>query len=354
MTLEVQQATFVGTGQEWLVETVVSQAERHIHPRAIRLVDRVAVQAAGVNEVVQRALLHFVELADSFNTTLLFQPLEYQTGQVPGQGRRGVVHRAVIGRDLVVEHGRAQGTGMTQQVFANDVHDNAARADVFLRAGVDHAEARNIDWARENVRRHVGHQRNVASFRDPTEFQAANGFVRCVVYVGRVFGQRPFVLARNGEVVVGLGGGGNIDVTETRRFFDGFLRPDTGVDIVGGAAFRQQVQGNLSELLAGATLQEQHFIVRGDIQQITQILLGLGGNGHELITAMAHFHDRQTFAVPVEEFTLGALQDGFGKRRRTGTEVIGSLAHIQSRSDLVVSRIYTGRSPFTWLSSDQL
>jgi hypothetical protein len=43
--------------------------------------------------------------------------------------------------------------------------------------------------------------------------------------------------------------------------------------------------------------------------------------------------------VPVEEFTLGALQDSFGKRRRTGTEVIGSLAHIQSRSDLVVSRI---------------
>ncbi|AHZ68799.1 phosphoserine aminotransferase [Pseudomonas mandelii JR-1] len=51
---------------------------------------------------------------------------------------------------------------------------------------------------------------------------------------------------------------------------------------------------------------------------------------------MAHLHDRQALAVPIKEFTLGALQDSFGKCRRTGTEVIGSLAHIQSRSDLVV------------------
>ena len=39
--------------------------------------------------------------------------------------------------------------------------------------------------------------------------------------------------------------------------------------------------------------------------------------------------------MPVEEFTLRALQDCFRKRRGTGTEVIGSLAHIQSHSDLV-------------------
>ncbi|MCP1505516.1 hypothetical protein J2Y83_001489 [Pseudomonas marginalis] len=39
--------------------------------------------------------------------------------------------------------------------------------------------------------------------------------------------------------------------------------------------------------------------------------------------------------MPIEEFTLRALQDCFRKRRGTGTEVIGSLAHIQSHSDLV-------------------
>ncbi|AZF09895.1 hypothetical protein C4J93_1683 [Pseudomonas sp. R2-37-08W] len=40
--------------------------------------------------------------------------------------------------------------------------------------------------------------------------------------------------------------------------------------------------------------------------------------------------------MPVEEFSLRALQDCFRKRRGTGTEVIGSLAHIQSHSGLVV------------------
>ncbi|SUD30145.1 Uncharacterised protein [Pseudomonas fluorescens] len=41
--------------------------------------------------------------------------------------------------------------------------------------------------------------------------------------------------------------------------------------------------------------------------------------------------------MPVEEFTLRTLQDCFRKCRGTSTEVIGSLAHIQSRSDLVVT-----------------
>jgi|UPI00031C08BE hypothetical protein len=45
---------------------------------------------------------------------------------------------------------------------------------------------------------------------------------------------------------------------------------------------------------------------------------------------MAHFHHGEAFSMPVEEFTLRALQDCFRKRRGTGTEVIGSLAHIQS------------------------
>jgi hypothetical protein len=46
---------------------------------------------------------------------------------------------------------------------------------------------------------------------------------------------------------------------------------------------------------------------------------------------MTHFHDRQAFAVPVEEFCLGAQQNGFRKRGWAGAEVKGSLAHIHSR-----------------------
>src|SRR5690606_2317461 len=145
------------------------------------------------------------------DAALLLEPLENQPGQVPGEGCRGVVHRAVVGGDLVVEHGRATGTGATQQVFAHDHHHQAARADVLLRTRIDQAVFRHIDGARQNVRRHVHYQRYVAHFRHPVELQAAYGLVAGVVQVGGVLGQLPLVLPGNGEVVVGLGAGGDID-----------------------------------------------------------------------------------------------------------------------------------------------
>jgi len=89
--------------------------------------------------------------------------------------------------------------------------------------------------------------------------------------VGRLLRQLPLVLPRDGEIVVALGAGGHIDVTETLSFLDGLLRPDAGVDIVGHTVFRQKVQRNLGELLAGAALQEQHLVVRRNGQQVAQI-----------------------------------------------------------------------------------
>ncbi|MNF88173.1 hypothetical protein D3C84_706600 [compost metagenome] len=161
--------------------------------------------------------------------------------------------------------------------------------------------------------------------------------------VGGIFRQLPVVLPGNREVVVGLGAGGNVDVAVATGLLDALLRPDAGVDIVGDAVFRQQIERNLGELLAGAALQKQHFIVGGNAEQIAQILFGLCRNGHVVIAAVAHLHHRQALAVPVEEFRLGALQNSFGKRGRAGAEIIGSLAHIHSRSN--VGRLTTAGQP---------
>ncbi|MNO92653.1 hypothetical protein D3C76_842340 [compost metagenome] len=168
--------------------------------------------------------------------------------------------------------------------------------------------------------------------RNPVEFQAADGLVGRVVQVGGARGQVPLVLTGNGEVVVLGRTGDHVDVAETASLFDGLLRPDAGFHVVRHAALGQQVQRDLGELLAGAALQEQHLVVGGDGQQVTQVLLGLLGDGDVLIAAVAHFHDRQATALPVEHFGLGALQYSGGQRRGTGAEVIGSLAHIKSRS----------------------
>jgi len=254
MPFEVQQATRVGAGQERLVQTLIGQTERNVHPRTRIDGDRVGVEIAGIDGTVEHVLLGAVALLHRLDAALLLQPLEDQPREIPGKGCRRVVHRAVIRRDLVVEHGRASGTRMAEQVFTNDDDHQPGWPDVLLRSGVDQAELRDVDGPRQNVRRHVDDQRRIAEIRNPIELQAADGLVARVVQVRRVLAQLPVVLPRNGEVIERFGAGRHVDVTETTRLFDRLARPDARIDVVGNAIFRQQVQRNLGKLLAGAPL----------------------------------------------------------------------------------------------------
>ena len=218
--------------------------------------------------------------------------------------------------------------GLAQQVVANDDHGQAAGANIFLRTGVKQAEARDIQRARQDVGRHIRHQGPVAHLWNPAELHAADGLVGRVMHVGGIVRQLPLVLAGDGEVIVGLGRGGNIDVAVAGRLLNSLARPDASVDVVGAAVLTEQVQRNLGELLAGAALQEQHLVVRGDAQQVAQVLLGLLGDADELVAAVAHFHDRQTLAVPVRQLVPGCLQYCFRQGCRSRTEIEQSLAHL--------------------------
>src|SRR5690606_16683521 len=120
--------------------------------------------------------------------------------QVPGVGGRCVVHGAVVGGGLVVEHGRADGAGAADQVLADDGHHQTGRADVLLGAGIDHAELRHVHRTGQDVGGHVHHQRHVAHLGHPVELHATDGFVAAVVQVGGILRQLPVVLARDGEV----------------------------------------------------------------------------------------------------------------------------------------------------------
>ncbi len=91
--------------------------------------------------------------------------------------------------------------------------------------------------------------------------------------------------------------------------------------VIGALAWGGEVERDQGLLGGGTTGQEQHRIVFGDIEQATQVGLGLGGHGHEFRTAMAHFHDRGTGTVPVQHFRLRLAQDRFRQGRRAGTEV---------------------------------
>ena len=57
-------------------------------------------------------------------------------------------------------------------------------------------------------------------------------------------------------------------------------------------------------------------------QQLAQVRLGLGGDGHELLAPVAHLRHAHAAALPVQHLFLGLTQHGLGQHGRTGTEVI--------------------------------
>ena len=77
-------------------------------------------------------------------------------------------------------------------------------------------------------------------------------------------------------------------------------------------------------MLGCAALQEEHAVVWRNPHQLAQILLGLGGQAHEVAASMADLHDRGTRAAPLEHFIAGLDQDLFRQRRRASTEIVST------------------------------
>ncbi len=162
-----------------------------------------------------------VKLGHGFDTALRFQPLEHQSGQIPGEARWGVEHGAVVCCHLVIKHGRTTAAGTAEHVITYNHHHQTAGADILLCTGIDHAELADINRTRQDIGRHVGNQGNIAVLRNPVELQAANGFVGAVMQVGGILAQLPVVLTGNGKIVLFLGAGSDVDVAETTGFING-------------------------------------------------------------------------------------------------------------------------------------
>ncbi len=213
---------------------------------------------------------------------------------------------------LVVEHGRRACDDLADQVVAHDDDGEAGRADVLLRAGVDHAEFRHVDRARQDGRRHVGHQRHAAGVGGPENLHAADGLVGRVVHVGGVGIELPLILCRRVAEVLVFARRHHVHRAVALGFLDRLLRPLAGVEVIGAGFAAQQVHRHHGELRRRAALQEQHLVVGGDAHQLAQIGLGLGGDAHEFLAAMAHFHHRHAAAVPVDHLGLHLLQHFLG------------------------------------------
>ena len=289
VALERHQALGLGVGQEAVVQFGLGQGEGDVHPGPRLRVHRVGVEAGGVDGLVEQFRLALVDHRHGVEPAHVLEPLEDQARQVPGIGGRGVVHGPLLGVDLVVEHGRGPGDRLADEVLADYDQGQAGGAYVLLGPGIDEPVAGDLDGTREQGGGHVRHQGLVADLRDIGELHALDGLVGGVVDEGGIRGQLEVRLGRDPGEAARLGGGGDVHGAIALGLADGLLGPGAGVDVVGPVTAAQQVHRDHGELGRGPALEEQDLVVVGDVEDLAQVGLGLGGDGHEVLAAVAHF-----------------------------------------------------------------
>src|SRR6266571_7318435 len=192
MTFQLDHPPGRGAFQKIVVQFRILERERYVHARAILFRHRVAEEGTGIEKIVKQLRLLDVPLLDLGDAAELLQPLEYQPGDVDRVAGRRVAHRVGLGLELVVHDARRAFGGAPDQVLAHDHDRQAGRTDVLLRAGVDQAEFRYVDRPRQEMRGGVDDQGDVFYIDHFMKFDAADGLVRAVVEIGRVFSYGEF------------------------------------------------------------------------------------------------------------------------------------------------------------------
>ena len=92
MPFQLYQAICLGTFQKGIIQSLIFKKERYIHKRATGFIDRITKKVATIDKVVEQRCLRRIFLSDRFKTTLIQQPLEYQTGDIDAVSRRRIQH----------------------------------------------------------------------------------------------------------------------------------------------------------------------------------------------------------------------------------------------------------------------
>jgi len=120
--------------------------------------------------------------------------------------------------------------------------------------------------------------------------------------IGGLWIELPLIKRRDGGEVAVLTASREVDFAITLGLTDSLLGPGAGVNVIRLALAAQQIHGHHRELLSSATLQEQHLVIGGNLQQVAQVLFGLLGHRNEFFAAVTHLHDGHAAAMPIEQF----------------------------------------------------
>mmetsp|Transcript_133176 Transcript_133176/g.284699 ORF Transcript_133176/g.284699 Transcript_133176/m.284699 type:complete len:203 (-) Transcript_133176:27-635(-) len=180
----------------------------------------------------------------------------------------------------------------------------------------------DVDGLRAEVRGHVRHQGHIADLRRLAELHTVHRLIGAVVDIGRFRIQLPLLHCRDrGELgllrVANLLRGAVLCALLVR-----LLAPLPGDDVVRFPLGAEHVQRNARELESGPSLRKDDLVVVRHSEDVAQVLLGLVGNGHELLGAVGHLHDAHAAALVINELLLNLLEDLQGHLARARREVV--------------------------------
>ena len=139
------------------------------------------------------------------------------------------------------------------------------------------------------------------------ELGAIDGVVRGDVEIVGISGHGIF-LGDIGEIV-GSAGGHFHDFAEELSFLESLLCPYTRVEV--GSLLLEQIVGDIAELRAGTSADEEHLVALGHIEQLLDESLCLVHDGLEILGAMADFCQRKARAIKIDE-CIGCSLNDFG------------------------------------------
>jgi hypothetical protein len=176
-----------------------------------------------------------------------------------------------------------------ESVFAYDNDSNTCGGEVLLSAGVDSVVFSDVNWAREDIRAHVGNETsfNIGVF---TDFGTVDSIVRGVVEVVHV--SRNNEVFGNECVVSVFRRSDNINVTEKASFFDSVRRPSTGVEVSSLVA--EEVERNHAELGRSTTTKPEDRVSFGNFEEFFNERSSFVDDSLEFFAAVRNFEDRET------------------------------------------------------------
>ena len=306
MTLQANHTLRGSELEEFVEETFIFRFENEadIHAAAVFfLLDSSGEEFAVVNAVVEQVSFLLVAFVNPFNATVCLEPTHVEECGVDRQYGRCVEHRTTFNVCAIIQHGRDIAVNVTEALFFDNNEGNARRSDVLLCTTIDDVVFANVDRTAQNVGRHVSYETDIA-FLLIDFLQLALGDLRTIdgvvgsdVHVVAVL--RNFKVHRNG-----IGGSSEFDsfcakyASQTFCLFEGFLGPNTGVEI--SCFLAHHVVGNHAELQAGTTTDEDNAVSFGYAKQFLHQSFRFVNNGLEILCAVRNLKDGKSFSLEID------------------------------------------------------